>query len=642
MSSQHPADRHPQFVTVLVGALRDIEVDPHLCAQNHSLHRGPVGAKTVASALVFIDGERRIEALGPSPEEQAAQGLHVDRRERSQLPIGPTAPGSQGGGAIVGTTPDDLSPGCHPPEPHAAVDTREQIPRREVRVHRAGPSRRSSNEHRAQHEGAGPAQTATNRIKSNVLGRIHHRGTDGILEGEVGSAIRESGCSEAALSRDPSLHTELGNGWWHRDGRIVDSVEDHIPSNKGLIIPLTETESSPDRAGLQACTSAGIANHQIGVGTVRRIGGQVLIEHKRDDAVLGGDSEHEPKLAEPERSFLFGGIGGGAELGAIGEGSSVCGLDHGADPHDIRQDRTCNPGGLEAGLSDQPVRPLWSRQPAPVGIDVASPAALAGVERIGGLGVGGNREQKPRRHRRSVRIAAAALLTLASCAGTGELPTRISGQIVDEEGRPLGPGLVLIEEGKVHDGAYVGGTLIDGLGRFTAEVDKVGLYGLHLFRDDYQYLPAQVEVKKHQQILLTSMMIEWGTWMDLSGQPDWPPQPSDPTLIRMPTDHNQADNPELRSFSIEYGNGSLLNLTADVYDPDNDLSIMVLIYDPVTGAGWAMSPPGSPDSNGNYPNGLWESYLLLDEDHVPGESILYVVVSDMLCNDTPIETFVIP
>lgn len=231
---------------------------------------------------------------------------------------------------------------------------------------------------------------------------------------------------------------------------------------------------------------------------------------------------------------------------------------------------------------------------------------------------------------------------LGGCVGSGDLPIRVSGQIVDEHEAPLGPGLVLVESGQVHAGTYVLGTPIDEDGRWELELPAPGAYGLHLFRDRYQYLPAQIEVEEHQQVILTSMMIDWGTWMDLTGEPAWPSQPTDATLVALPPDDNRADDPQLLDLQLAYDGPNLLEITAEVFDPDEDLSRMVLAWDVATGASFALNPPGPVGPDGLFPNGTYTAKALLDERHEPGVSEWWFVVSDNTCNDTDILKLVLP
>lgn len=238
-------------------------------------------------------------------------------------------------------------------------------------------------------------------------------------------------------------------------------------------------------------------------------------------------------------------------------------------------------------------------------------------------------------------LAPALLSLITACVGSGELPARISGQIVGADEQGLGPGLILIEAGPVHDGAYILGRAIDESGRFTVDLPGGGTYGLHLFVDDYQYLPAEIEIADHQQIVLTSPMIAWGVWMDLTGEHSWPTQPDDATLTRMPEDEIVEDNPVLEGVQMAW-EGDVLQITAEVSDPDDDLSRMVLVHDEATGAGYGLNAPAPADDRGNYPQGTWSLTLFADDLHVPGESRLCFVVSDNLCNDTPITCLPLP
>ncbi len=234
------------------------------------------------------------------------------------------------------------------------------------------------------------------------------------------------------------------------------------------------------------------------------------------------------------------------------------------------------------------------------------------------------------------------MLALLGCVGTGELEASVSGQIVGIDYGALGPGLVLIETGAIHEGAYQYGAYIGDDGRFTRYLPVGGEYGLHLFADGYQYLPIGIEIDDNQQVVLTSTMVAWGVWMDLTGQPTWPTQPSDDRLIRMPWDDIVEDNPVIDEVSIEWLDSETLQLTAEVWDPDGDLSRMILAYDHTTGAGMTLNPPGPPDSRGDYPDGTYTAMALVDAEHVRGESLWSFVVSDNMCNDTKIWEMVLP
>ena len=246
---------------------------------------------------------------------------------------------------------------------------------------------------------------------------------------------------------------------------------------------------------------------------------------------------------------------------------------------------------------------------------------------------------------------------LLGCPGSGEIGERVSGHIVGDDNQGLGPGIVMVEKGPVHAGAYTQCTTIDESGRWTVDLwDGPGTYGLHIFTEwnGYQYLPVEIEVEQDQQIILTNVMIAWGVWMDLSGENSWPTQPDDATLTLMPLDDDQSDNPIMHSVSIEYPASELMEITMEVSDPTDDLSRMQLACNTATGAGLALNPPAPPDDQGNYPQGTYVSSAYLDLDcepeedeevgrcDVPGESVWYFIVSDNMCNDTDVRSLVLP
>jgi hypothetical protein len=239
-------------------------------------------------------------------------------------------------------------------------------------------------------------------------------------------------------------------------------------------------------------------------------------------------------------------------------------------------------------------------------------------------------------------MLAGALSALCACVGSGDLPARLSGQIVGANDLPLGPGLVLVERGKVHAGTYEGGGLIDAEGKFSVPLPRGGTWGIHLFHNDYSYLPVEVTIDLHQEVVLTNLMVAWGVWTDQTGLPTWPDQPDDTRLVRMPVDDTQTDNPVLSDIHMTYPIEGMLQITAKVFDPNSDLSRMVLVYDEATGAGYALNPPSPPDAKGRYPNGVYTLKLFLDPAHVPGKSVWHFVVSDNMCNNSPIIPITMP
>ena len=85
-----------------------------------------------------------------------------------------------------------------------------------------------------------------------------------------------------------------------------------------------------------------------------------------------------------------------------------------------------------------------------------------------------------------------------------------------------------------------------------------------------------------------------------------------------------------------------MEITAQVFDPNGDLSRMVLVHDTATGAGYALNPPSPPDAKGRYPNGKYSLKVFLDPRHALGKSLWYFVVSDNMCNNSPIIPVAMP
>ena len=236
----------------------------------------------------------------------------------------------------------------------------------------------------------------------------------------------------------------------------------------------------------------------------------------------------------------------------------------------------------------------------------------------------------------------------AGCVGDGEINPAVSGQIVGADERPLGPGLTIFERGPVHEGQYETGSVIGEDGKFVVDLPVGGKWGIHIFHDDYFYMPAEVTLEENEQVILTSVFVLWGYWMEVTGQPSWPDQPTDATKIALLIDDDPSDNPVISDIQFTYTGTELspgqevMDISMNVFDPDEDMSRMALVFDPSTGGGFAMNPPSPPDANGNYPNGVYTLSVIINENHVPGESEWKFVASDNVCNNSPILTLTMP
>jgi cytochrome c5 len=201
-------------------------------------------------------------------------------------------------------------------------------------------------------------------------------------------------------------------------------------------------------------------------------------------------------------------------------------------------------------------------------------------------------------------IAAVILISAFSTPVLAD-DTLISGTVSAAEGGSL-DGLVLIEKGRLYGKNFRYGGLIEK-GTFSVQVDGGGSYGLHLYATGYIYFPLGIRVDEGK---------------DNHGSYKLPPNPA----LEMA--------PVIESIRFETSeNGTMI--TAEVTDPNHDLSHQVLAFNAVTGEGFRMDPPGLilPFTK-KYPEG---TYTL---DYSNRNSInsrnWYFVAADNKCYNSPV------
>jgi len=245
-------------------------------------------------------------------------------------------------------------------------------------------------------------------------------------------------------------------------------------------------------------------------------------------------------------------------------------------------------------------------------------------------------------------VVAAALLA-SGCLDLGDQPhPGISGRVLLEPGLS-GAGLVFFEQGHVHEGEFKFFTLMDDNGHFEIDLPRGsgGPWGVHLYFDDYFYLPLEVEVAEDFVTPIDQPDIEWGT---VRGGSTWGSsgrQPDDSNLLGMIADDSLADNPTLDSPVVQRVAPGTFRASVEISDPDwgncfdaegNSravcLSNQELLGNAATGIGIQLNgPPGTVDKN--YPNGQYEATLYVDDDVGLGTD-WWFVAADNGCSNSPV------
>jgi len=238
---------------------------------------------------------------------------------------------------------------------------------------------------------------------------------------------------------------------------------------------------------------------------------------------------------------------------------------------------------------------------------------------------GADRPCYPPRRMRWAPILGAVLV--AGCVDLGDGPhPGVSGRVTATNG------FVFLERGQVQLGTFERAGLIGPDGRFQVDLPVGGTWGVHLYFDDYFYLPLQVEVAEDAITPVEQPSIAWGivrqgvSWAGSGIQPD------DRGVLAMIPDDEASDNPSLQGASVALIGEDLFEATVDVFDPNEDLSRQILAGNSATGIGVALNPPSAPREN-MYPNGTYHAVLPVPAEEAD-TGTWFFVAADHNCSNS--------
>ena len=251
-------------------------------------------------------------------------------------------------------------------------------------------------------------------------------------------------------------------------------------------------------------------------------------------------------------------------------------------------------------------------------------------------------------------VAAAALLASGCLDFGGEPHPGISGRVLLEPGL-VGPGLVFYEQGHVHEGEFKFFSMMDDDGHFEIDLPRGsgGPWGVHLYFDDYFYLPLEVEVAEDFVTPIDQPDIAWGTMRAGTTWGSSGRQPDDGNLLAMIPDDALADNPTLDNPVVQRVGPGVFQASVDIADPDavdwdncwDDqgrsrmicLSNQELLGNAATGIGIQLNSnnPDQSPADKNYPNGNYSATLYVDDDVGLGTD-WWFVAADNGCSNSPV------
>jgi len=227
-------------------------------------------------------------------------------------------------------------------------------------------------------------------------------------------------------------------------------------------------------------------------------------------------------------------------------------------------------------------------------------------------------------------LALALVLAAAGCVDLGGKPrTAVSGRVT------IGGGIVFLEKGHVQQGEFQRFGLIDDDGHFEVEVPSGGPWGVHLYFNDYFYLPLEVEVREDFVTPIQQPDIDWGTVRNGTTWGSSGMQPDDVNVLAPILDDNMDDNPTLVRPRVERVSDGTFRAIAEIADPDRNLSKQELVGNVETGVGIQLNAPAPPVDD-NFPDGTYEATLYLP-DEAGAEGAWWFVAADHGCSNSPIQ-----
>jgi hypothetical protein len=219
---------------------------------------------------------------------------------------------------------------------------------------------------------------------------------------------------------------------------------------------------------------------------------------------------------------------------------------------------------------------------------------------------------------------------LHGCVDVGNEPrTRITGDLTVG-----GPGIVLFERGHVQLGTFERGAVIDANGHFEVDVPVGGPWGVHVYLDNYFYMPLEVQVAEGLDNPVEQPDIRWEIIRQGPAWGESGAQPLDMRSIAPIADTDLGDNPVVTDATVTEVAPGVWQLSMNAQDPNGDLSRQLLAMHAGTAIGLQLNAPAPPVED-NFPNGIYTATVYLPEDADPSAP-WYFVAADHGCSNSPV------
>ena len=189
--------------------------------------------------------------------------------------------------------------------------------------------------------------------------------------------------------------------------------------------------------------------------------------------------------------------------------------------------------------------------------------------------------------------------------------TSVSGKVITSDGMVVSSGAVALEQGELHNNAFLVGGAIGSDGTFKIPLPSGGPWGLHVYSEKYIYFPLQIQITA-------------GVDNDIP--------------VILPVDGTTADDPKISNIRFKKLSDQVFQIAMRVDDPNNNLGPQMLAVDTKRFKSYRLVPKDGDlkDVKADFPIGEYTSpFIPVALDGEDLKDWLFVV-ADHQCSNGPI------
>ena len=186
--------------------------------------------------------------------------------------------------------------------------------------------------------------------------------------------------------------------------------------------------------------------------------------------------------------------------------------------------------------------------------------------------------------------------------------TYVSGKVITADGMVVASGAVALEQGELHNNAFLAGGAIGPDGTFKIPLPSGGPWGLHVYSENYIYFPLQIQIQE-------------GVDNDVP--------------VILPVDGTTADDPRISNIQFNKLSDQVFQITMQVEDPNKNLGPQMLAIDTRRFRSYRLVPESGDlkDMKADFPAGKYVSpFIPLALDGEKPEDWLFAVADHQCSN----------